>query len=661
MNLDKFYSLRTSFTVLGLTGRVGSGCSEIADKLSLQDFNKGIHHIINNKSLIPNNIKSNICVKYLSNDKNWTPFKKILYKDVLLFHVLFHAVSNTDSIEKAIECILEIIYQNDPKKHPEILGNRFCEDEDNEILSPLIYDLLIKDKTWFNKLKEFNENELNIFLSDTSNYEKLFSYYFEEHERLASKFYEVLNNYKFIKRTRFVHDIANNLRNNGNVITDYEKIKNNEINYQYIYTVAETINRIIKCWRNKNEVTSKTKIVVDSLKNSREAMYFKEKFSAFYMVATNKSEEERIDYLRKKLEKFLHQKDVQSSLKSLMDLDESEYKGDEVNNGEFASPDIINCIQISDYHIFYSDKEYGFLETPLKGKFENPNYEYISLERQLVKLISLIQQPGIITPTAVERSMQIAFNAKLNSGCISRQVGALVSDQNFSVKAIGWNDVPQNQLPCNLRNIGDLISKKNIDQFSEFELGIENADTYDDSSSFFEKFKEEVGEKYKNTDLQGRNCSFCFKSFHNAFEGEKNQVHTRSLHAEENAMLQISKSGGQGLKGGKLFTTASPCELCSKKAFQLGILDIYFIDPYPGISKKHILKGGIDKNPRLLMFQGAVGRSFHKLYEPFMAYKDELAILTDIRPKAKDEQLVKKITKDEELQSKILKIISDHK
>lgn len=34
MKLDKLYSLRTSFTVIGLTGRTGSGCTKIAELLS---------------------------------------------------------------------------------------------------------------------------------------------------------------------------------------------------------------------------------------------------------------------------------------------------------------------------------------------------------------------------------------------------------------------------------------------------------------------------------------------------------------------------------------------------------------------------------------------------------------------------------------------------
>jgi len=33
--------------------------------------------------------------------------------------------------------------------------------------------------------------------------------------------------------------------------------------------------------------------------------------------------------------------------------------------------------------------------------------------------------------------MQLAYTAKYNSGCISRQVGAAVTDESYSIKAIG--------------------------------------------------------------------------------------------------------------------------------------------------------------------------------------------------------------------------------
>lgn len=105
---------------------------------------------------------------------------------------------------------------------------------------------------------------------------------------------------------------------------------------------------------------------------------------------------------------------------------------------------------------------------------------------------------------------------------------------------------------------------------------------------------------------------------------EKNQVHTRSLHAEENAILQLAKRGSIGIQGGVLFTTASPCELCSKKAFQLGIHDIVYVDPYPGISVTHTLASGADTSrPKVRLFNGAVGNAYHRLYESLLSIKDE--------------------------------------
>nr|WP_228376669.1 hypothetical protein [Pectobacterium carotovorum] len=88
----------------------------------------------------------------------------------------------------------------------------------------------------------------------------------------------------------------------------------------------------------------------------------------------------------------------------------------------------------------------------------------------------------------------------------------------------------------------------------------------------------------------------------------------------------MSKYGGVGVFGGYLFTTASPCELCSKKAYQLGISRIYYIDPYPVIAVSHILCGGVN-NPEMHLFSGAIGKAFHRLYMPIAPYKDELAAL----------------------------------
>ena len=40
----------------------------------------------------------------------------------------------------------------------------------------------------------------------------------------------------------------------------------------------------------------------------------------------------------------------------------------------------------------------------------------------------------------------------------------------------------------------------------------------------------------------------------------------------------------------------------------------------------HIIMGG-NNNPTLTLFSGAIGRAFHYLYTPIIAYKDELNTL----------------------------------
>jgi deoxycytidylate deaminase len=639
MKLQEFYSLRKDFTIIGLTGRVGSGCSQTAKFLSDPYFIKNLGYCPLKRSLVPEEIKFDICYNYLNYEGNWNHFQIINYKDVLLLHILFEAADYNK-----IEDIIQIIVQFG--ESDEYITPRFNPVDDIE---------MIKEMSSFLKTNEsiinhhiFNEKGFNLIeclKSKNSDFKKEFiQFYFEEFTAFSSEFHNILNRHNTSKRSLFNHDIANNLRSCGT--TRY--CVPTEENQYCIYTIAETINQLIKCWRTCNN--KKSKIVIDALKNSLELMYFKEKFSGFYMVAINKNEEDREKYVRSKIAK-------NSDADLILDLDATEYKGDEFSDGKFSSPDIENCIQKSDYHIFHSE------DSDINNHNKEKNLSY-----QLVKLLALIGQPGIITPTAIERTMQIAYNAKFNSGCISRQVGAVVTDQNFIVKSIGWNDVAKDQMPCKLRDIRDLASEEPHEIFSEYEISGSVTDSETKiTSSFNDLVKKEVeSSKITDKNLQGRHCSFCFKGLQNAFERQKNQVHTRSLHAEENAMMQISKKGGNGLEAGKLFTTASPCELCSKKAFQLGVTEIYYIDPYPGIAMKHTLKNGVrrgDKNPNptMIMFRGAVGRAFHKLYEPFMSYKDEIGILTGLKPKSKrlsNDELIQKMELSDEMKDSIKDLIS---
>lgn len=638
--MEPLYSLRQNFAIIGITGRSGSGCSEIANKLSDPNYISKIksEFFITEETTDTNDLKFNICLDFLDYKNNWRFFKTIKYTHVLFYQLLYEAFYADKTKEDAANFLMSVVFPDKTFETP-----RFSK-KDNEFqnIKILIEEITNKTEELF---KSYSCTTLEMCLDDED--KNTYNDFFNVISPLGIHFFDSLRTYNHTKTNLFIQDIACHLRSTGSV--SYTSCETKSL--KHIYIIAETINRLIKCFRQEEK---HGRIVIDSLKNSLELTFFKERYAAFYCLATNKLEVERIDYKLDRISQFDPAKSKFHSEENLK-IDSSEYKGSEVNRGSFSSPDIENCIQKSEYHIFYS-KSFNKYKNQLIGETNRS----VNLDIQLVKFIALLFNPGIITPTAQERSMQIAFNAKANSGCISRQVGAVVTDIHHSVKAIGWNDVAKNQIPCNLRSLKDLVSNRNNSHFSDFEKGISGA--YKDKESFIQKIKNTIKLEDIDNKLEGKNCSFCFKTCHNTFEGESNQVHTRSLHAEENAMLQITKHGGQGINQGYLYTTASPCELCSKKAFQLGIKTIYFIDPYPGIATSHILKSASSEgnNPQLIMFRGAVGRGFHKLYEPFMAYKDELNIRANLHPKDTNEKMIERLTSNKDKQ-KLIKEILDKK
>lgn len=255
-----------------------------------------------------------------------------------------------------------------------------------------------------------------------------------------------------------IHIASYRLRLYGNL--DVNVSENNTDRLRDIYKVAEVINSIIKAHRNHNE--GKAHVIIDRLKNSYEMLYFREKYSGFYMVSLNRDDDSRYESIKHKIGSISNARtSVEDNLKRIKELDQKEYLVSEFKKGEFESFDIENCVQKADYHIWY-DENYSDInfydDFKLQGdgdlyykdlKLEKTNrfYVYQPLLVQVLKLTSLIKLPGLVTPTYPERIMQIAYNAKLNSGCISRQVGAVVTDQNFSVKGIGWNEVGNGQTP----------------------------------------------------------------------------------------------------------------------------------------------------------------------------------------------------------------------
>ena len=163
-----------------------------------------------------------------------------------------------------------------------------------------------------------------------------------------------------------------------------------------------------------------TYIVIDSLRNPYEILYFRERYASFYLISMNTKDEVRYENLKQKGY-------TDDSLLSI-DIQEAEKKDVEKR---FLEQDIDKCIELSDIHLAY---EYFFNKDIVDELVLN---EKKLLIKQLITYIALIMHPGLVPPSPHERAMQIAYTAKLNSGCLSRQVGAVVTNTDFSIKSIG--------------------------------------------------------------------------------------------------------------------------------------------------------------------------------------------------------------------------------
>lgn len=558
--LAQVFSHRESFIVVALTGRTGSGCSTVAELLGNHDFSGIELPTIPSPPTNHEDRKNRIVVNWLR--EHWKPFQTIQVSQTILLLAL----------AKPLDDFLEFVRKLAPSANIEELRG----------LLETGYDIHRNTLNTISSLRRASDEEV---LSSAAHVQDVLP-------KISLAIKNSLNSGE--KRyTRVFQALGDNVRRSGDPLSE-------SVDPQGLLVLPATIAQTIKLLRLRNRLQGQgtNYFAIDALRHPFEIRYLRERISPFYTVAVTTDELGR----RARLIELGYGKDEIDA------LDAKEYpseikdqKKKQEGYAAFVSQDIQSCLSIANIYI-------RNLGTP-----EAKNLQELAL--QVCRYVALMQHPGLVTPTSIERCMHVAFSAKLNSGCISRQVGAVVTDASYSIKAVGWNDVPRGQVPCLLRNTSHVLSRKwDTVAYSKYEL---NDEAFRSSLSK-PPFGKGVGEH-----VQGRNVTYCFKTIYNGLKKDKNQVHTRSLHAEENAFLQVSKYGGQGLEGGCLFTTASPCELCAKKAYQIGIKKIYYIDPYPGISREHVLASG-SCPPDVILFSGAIGRAYHELYEPVMPYKDEL-------------------------------------
>lgn len=195
-----------------------------------------------------------------------------------------------------------------------------------------------------------------------------------------------------------------------------------------------------------------------------------------------------------------------------------------------------------------------------------------AIEEKLTRLMNLVLNAEVITPTTAETAMYIAASAAGNSACLSRQVGAALTDAKGEVIAVGWNDVPRaggglyqfdpkgdprEDRRCMHRGQGVCSNDLEKDAISRtiakelIDAGLASADRLEAIASII------------------RNSKI------------KNLIEfSRSVHAEMHAVVLGSQLGGDRVRGGKLFSTTYPCHSCARHIVLAGIKEVYYIEPY---------------------------------------------------------------------------------
>ncbi|OXS26465.1 MAG: hypothetical protein BI182_15405 [Acetobacterium sp. MES1] len=366
--INKIFEDREDFVIIGLTGRTGSGCTTVADILKEPEFKKlKLRKPKNYDFKDSEEIKYSILYEYVNKPENkWRPFQIISISSIIASYIF---EKGYDEFEKYLSDFME------------------KADAKEKILTSLS-DL----KTDINQIK----GDLDSVHSENSDDFKLYDTYANKIPPMASRLKNILTDYNIKDNgkdaqlyTYIFQKIGNNIRASGDPFKS-------EFNPEKIFALAERTNTLIKAIRKNNKAKNKhTLICIDAIRNPFEAVFFKERYSAFYLISVNTDDVSR----RKRLSK-LSSDEIQS-------LDKTEYPQKLEREEKFYNQNILACLEISDIHVYNPDIE---------------NCDYYFLTVQLLKYVVLMRHPGLITPTHIERCMQIAYNVKFNSGCLSRQV-----------------------------------------------------------------------------------------------------------------------------------------------------------------------------------------------------------------------------------------------
>lgn len=494
--VDKLLNEKLEFAIIGLTGKVKAGVSDVCKLLTDKSFCDRVTKPADTSQIDMSMTRELIvCYRYLHH--NWRPFVEINVTNIIFSFILETEIEVLKNQKCADSTIYDII--DDVLKRKESLISKAYENLkriEKAIGRDDIFDL-----RWVDEL--FKE----IFISD-NRVEKLCSLwlsyknqidndnYFRQQDVIVFCYGCLVSISELFERelrvygcfTAMYQQYGNNLRGCGKVYISSE----DDICPVNLFCIPDRINKFVKMLRHcgswnlqdtekkdNKRVNNRVYVVINNLKNLFEAFYFRCRYASFYMLAVTCDERERSRRFKKGFSNEVYELNENLSLgkkiyKRWKKNPEGDFSEDEkiflnfvkddvirtrcYGNGlaDFILQDVVKCIEDADLFLKRNYREIDY----------NSDLELIWA---LGRMVTLIMHPGLLTPTKEERCMQIAMTAKLNSGCLSRKVGAVITDSEYNILSLGWNDAPCGAESCIRRNLFDLIRNYDRDAYSEYE------------------------------------------------------------------------------------------------------------------------------------------------------------------------------------------------
>lgn len=393
------------------------------------------------------------------------------------------------------------------------------------------------------------------------------------------------------------------------------------------YLAELAIEKIAISRTNELDITEKKKIeqntgerihyqsrrkcfLIDSIKNQHELDILKEVYrDLFYFIGVFSPKSKREEELQQNKGLKPHQAQL------LIDKDSGENTDP---NYSYYGQTVRKTFPLADLFIRIDSNS----EEPLRLKVK--------------RFLHLVFNTKIVTPSKAETAMYLAAAAAGNSGCLSRQVGACLTDSEGNIISVGWNDVPKAG--------GHLYHFNDSDKLGENDnrcMNINDGKCHNDLEK--ERLADEIASEMINENLVEKINKDRLVTFLQNTRLKNLIEFSRAIHAEMYALISAGQNNGTKIKGGSIYCTTYPCHNCARHLIAAGVMNIFYIEPYPKSLAIKLHSDSItederdNKKVRLLAFDGISPNK----YLQFFTYKQsdrkkyhKTAIKTDkIMPK----------------------------